>query len=484
MRFFKRKQSKSVVSVFEQEGYDAAVTYASELVLKTIPDRAVAYHFVAQQIEAASRGDQEAAIFASKSGITPTDYDGSSLINLPGVAGPTGPLAQMLRILLEGKGGYTAGKELRWDIVDSVMRKYEIGKYCKPSSDPRLVHLVESIEKLDSGAFVAINNDLGFFTEANPKLPDITRMAYMYARRIAVAGMYLQGHVDKDLVVYVKDLFLALGHSTDGSEVFQTEAIIQARELINSYLPMLTPLVMKKMTDLAENPDTEIDSSSRTLSDVEVILELEKANPFVHEDEIAEEETLSNVVQQVANTDWGAFRNLLEDISNAGLILISDPLLSAAAGYAMELAVAGLFVSGLVNYQMIDDKRDGILLFKADIGDDKELHLLAVRQALCLAQLYIPNINEDHVASIIQTANLKLSLRENGEPPLNPTEVLSRLETLLLENTAEEPVEISKELRFETFQQAAEWARRESGRVITPSKDGSCYIALSHGRSG
>jgi hypothetical protein len=139
--------------------------------------------------------------------------------------------------------------------------------------------------------------------------------------------------------------------------------------------------------------------------------------------------SLAEVVQQNADHEWGPFRNLLIDVVDAGPDVVKDPLLSAAAGYAMELAIVGMYVSGLARHQIIEDKENGILTLKADIGADMEMNNLAVSQALELAQRYFFGINGGHVAKLIEHANAQTQLRKEGEPALKPDELFARLQS-------------------------------------------------------
>lgn len=113
--------------------------------------------------------------------------------------------------------------------------------------------MVEKIENSEYGAFVNINNDLGYFIEKNQDCNSLLKMSYGYARRFAVAGMYLQNIVKIEHYEYVMKVFRGFQQLTDGSVKFQEKAFDQAVELIQSYTEVFDRDAIKFVIFSVEN---------------------------------------------------------------------------------------------------------------------------------------------------------------------------------------------------------------------------------------
>ncbi len=119
---------------------------------------------------------------------------------------------------------------------------------------PRLIDFVKQKDNSTHGEFVRLNNDLAFFIDDYKDKEDndpMVMMAYAYARRIAVAGMFFQGLAGKDLFDYVYDIFKKHQVSTGVSVDFQEQAGEQGMELALKYLPEMNRYNIKLMTGLA-----------------------------------------------------------------------------------------------------------------------------------------------------------------------------------------------------------------------------------------
>jgi len=124
---------------------------------------------------------------------------------------------------------------------------------------------------------------------------------------------------------------------------------------------------------------------------------------------------------------------MLEDVKAAAsqTKILRTPLLSAAVGYSMELAVAALWVAGGVYPRIIEDTIEGIYLFKGDIGSDQALHNEAFAQAVELANVYAPGITAEHVEVMVSMTENLDRFRKEGEPVLEASELMLRAEKVL-----------------------------------------------------
>lgn len=133
-------------------------------------------------------------------------------------------------------------KRLRsWLFRKKVSQKYSLS----------LIDIVKEKDVSSYGGFVRLNNDLALFVDNYKKNDPLIMMAYAYARRIAVAGMFFQGLVGKDLFDYVYDIFKKYQASTGVSVDFQEQAAAQSLELAQRYLPEMSSDHIRLMTAFA-----------------------------------------------------------------------------------------------------------------------------------------------------------------------------------------------------------------------------------------
>jgi hypothetical protein len=129
--------------------------------------------------------------------------------------------------------------------------------------------LCDFVEKTnDTGyVFININNDLGDAVENGADdWPPLILMVYGYARRTAVAALYIQGLVEKDLYEHVKATFKGLQIKTGHTVEFQEEAFAESVKFMSEYNQVITSFSVKKMSQIAE----EYEIPTGTLSDSEL----------------------------------------------------------------------------------------------------------------------------------------------------------------------------------------------------------------------
>ena len=125
------------------------------------------------------------------------------------------------------------------------------------------IRLIDVVKKINNSgnAFTDINNDLGTYIDENGDCDPLIKMAYGYARRLAVAGLCLQHIVDKELYDYVYQIFKSLQLSTGQTVEFQKDAAEQARELIFSYTDLFNKDVLNAMVVMVEDGRVNLSKS-------------------------------------------------------------------------------------------------------------------------------------------------------------------------------------------------------------------------------
>lgn len=141
----------------------------------------------------------------------------------------------------------------------------------------KLIDVVKKDDESNLGVFARVYNDLGHYAdnvdwdEENPK----RKMAYAYARRIAAAGLVLQGIWTKKEYDYNKNMLLSYQHTTGQSKGFQDEAGEQARELMRSYDSKITDVAIYNMISLMETNGIPLaHESGKLLSSDELIAQM------------------------------------------------------------------------------------------------------------------------------------------------------------------------------------------------------------------
>jgi hypothetical protein len=237
---------------------------------------------------------------------------------------------------------------------------------------------------------------------------------------------------------------------------------------------------------------------------------------------------LNDLVEQKSSTGFGGFVDLNNDL---GLMVDGrsnlDPEIFMPYLYARRSAAAGMFSQGAIEKSNFDQVESLFFSFMAQVGSDltKDEQVTfqeeSLDRALELEANYLTGTTRRSTSLMVVAAKQGISLRdalvasfdrdeEELEEMLGPvmyghsilkpefcmgffatgwwepdddfnttaTKYLKYLESL---GFAFEPREDginrdSKELRFKTFEEAAEWAKQDPNRVFTRSADDSCYV--------
>ena len=287
----------------------------------------------------------------------------------------------------------------------------------------------------DTGyVFVDINNDLGEAAEEIMSSSPMIQMAYGYARRTAVAALYIQGLVNQEAYDNVISIFKSLQIKTGHTVEFQESAFAEAAEYMVGYHRLITSFMAKLIVSVVENyeiPAGKLDDA-QLFKEVLDTAHKEQEARHVSSGHQHGRPRLIEYVDQVNSSHLGPFANMLEDVKAAASQndILRTPLLSAAVGYSMELAVAALWVAGGVHHKIIEDTIEGIYMFKADVGSDRELHNQALAQAVELANVYTPGTTIKNIEVIVGMTRDLERFRHEGESVLEASEVLLRAERI------------------------------------------------------
>ena len=115
--------------------------------------------------------------------------------------------------------------------------------------------------------FDAINGDLGTASDEIGKNSKKIIMAYGYARRVAVAALYIQGHFKKEDYDHVHAIFKSLQFQTDPSVEFQEQAFSDAIAFMQTYHQTITSVFAKALILIAQ----EYEVNHNKLDDGELI---------------------------------------------------------------------------------------------------------------------------------------------------------------------------------------------------------------------
>ena len=322
-------------------------------------------------------------------------------------------------------------------IIDEAEKRAKASKL-------RLTHVLKRTSAAGLGPFLDLYNDLAKLTIQELDQDPMIKMAYGYARRIATAGLYFQGVADEDHIREGQRIFQTLQATTGQTVAFQEEASAQANEAIKAYIPQATYSHLmifskysndhQRASDVASLPGVDFEmpfdemqppfsfSSCMTIADRLIQLGL-RAEPGVIP---GRSMRLIDLVEKRTNSTFGAFANMFEDIKACKDIAVMDPLLSAAAGQAMWLAAAGVFVAGGIKTDIVLESIHLMNIFTKDAKGEPDLMREGKAQALALAHTYGLQMNELDADEIMASAHEFVNFYVDEERRLSADEVIER----------------------------------------------------------
>ena len=249
------------------DGYEYAGKRIADILNKKITSKDLAKQFVLEELDAARQGNDYAKNFVKNSGFKSVEYVGA--INRTRWEGDESELEHLqlfLRSFLMKISDIDLMVKLSISVVDEIMQRWELGKYNFSNEDnfnteKKLVNVVEKKYNQPEGILANINNDLNaFMTVSLLNSEDyedkLLVMAYGYARRIAAAGLFLQGVFNREAYNQAKIVFQSLQVKTGHTIKFQEDAFSQALEYIQSYDNRINREFVSLIVATAENEDT------------------------------------------------------------------------------------------------------------------------------------------------------------------------------------------------------------------------------------
>lgn len=134
--FFQKKTE--VQQLIVKEGIEHATQRFSEIVSRKLPTKDLAYQFILEELDGASRGNTASKRFAESSGILPAQYTGALSKSVSEIDGPDGPQQLLLRLSLQLSSDRDLMAEFRCKVDDKIMKRFNLGKYSIPSVAPTL----------------------------------------------------------------------------------------------------------------------------------------------------------------------------------------------------------------------------------------------------------------------------------------------------------------------------------------------------------
>lgn len=110
-------------------GIEAAADIEAKLVMDKIGSTEIAYQFILEELDGASRGNSASIEYAQKSGIPAHEFKNALNNSTLEVDGPDGPQQFLLLSCLQLRENPEIMAEFRCRVGDSIMREYGFGKY-------------------------------------------------------------------------------------------------------------------------------------------------------------------------------------------------------------------------------------------------------------------------------------------------------------------------------------------------------------------
>lgn len=282
------KNNSELEDTIEQYGIETAGKISFEILKSMIASKALAKQFVLEELDAARQGNQFAINFARSSGFNSDKYTGALRnTSWEGSVSELENIQVSLRTFLMDVKDIDTMVELSTIIVDLTMKEWELGKY----KQEIFCKLVIKSHNFKEGAFANLWSDLDNYYKDLSKTEEfktgcmnmIHLMAYGYARKIAGAGLFLQGYHNKQR--WERDLYVFhdLQTYTNKGLEFQEEASLQALELVKSYNIDLDENTTNYIVEKANNDSQSVHSIETNLSVNQLIYESKNNNDLIED---------------------------------------------------------------------------------------------------------------------------------------------------------------------------------------------------------
>lgn len=129
------RKNNPMEKLIVKDGIDYVADGYAKVIAKKLTRQDIAYQFILEELDAASKGNAMAKTFAAQSGIPAVEYIGSLDNSMPEVDGPDGPQQQLLRVSFELAANEDLMVEFRCKVDDKIMRHFGFGKYGSQAAD-------------------------------------------------------------------------------------------------------------------------------------------------------------------------------------------------------------------------------------------------------------------------------------------------------------------------------------------------------------
>jgi len=123
------QKKTNVERLIEIHGFETAIKEFAKIIARKLPDKEIAYQFILQELDGASKGNDDSMRFAQESGFIPAEYEGALQNSLIEVDGPDGPQQTLLAMSLELIRSRELAAQFRCRISDQIMQIFGLGKY-------------------------------------------------------------------------------------------------------------------------------------------------------------------------------------------------------------------------------------------------------------------------------------------------------------------------------------------------------------------
>lgn len=125
--FFRKKTQ--IEQLIAKDGIEYVTDRFAEIISRKLPTNEIAYQFILEELDGASRGNTTSMDFAQSSGIPPEKYKGALSNSNPDVDGPGGPQQLLLAMSLELVKNRDLMAQFRCKIDEKIMKKFGLGKF-------------------------------------------------------------------------------------------------------------------------------------------------------------------------------------------------------------------------------------------------------------------------------------------------------------------------------------------------------------------
>jgi len=181
--FKKKTQMERLIA---QDGIEHVTSRFAEIIARKIPTKALAYQFILEELDGASRGNTASQRFAERSGIAADAYRSALSNSNPDVDRPDGPQQLLLGLSMDLSRNTDLMAEFRCEVDDKIMKKFRLGRY---AGEPEELPDAESNDLADMLAAFTPGNDDDIKRGAARFLWDLVQSQGVQGARLSLNDM-------------------------------------------------------------------------------------------------------------------------------------------------------------------------------------------------------------------------------------------------------------------------------------------------------